>query len=244
MPQASNSVGSILKIGVTPVAKLTKITAPEMSKAEIDVTTLDSTGGYKEFIPDFRDGGSVMIEGFAISDVGQAALKANFDADTLTNFTIETPNGLTITFSGYVSKYKKGDAAVSQGITFTGELRVSGVVSFAEVASTGCSAIAIEEAGAGALTAYAITPAFAIGKYKYTATFTTESSVEVIATNATPNTTLELYVDGEFAQVLTSATPSTVSIPMSAGDVKLITVLTWQTDKSPLTYDIMLARIS
>jgi predicted secreted protein len=244
MPQASNSVGSLLKIGIVPVAKLTKITAPEMSKAEIDVTTLDSTGGYKEFIPDFRDGGSVMIEGFAISDVGQTALKTNFDADTLANFTIETPNGLTITFAGYVSKFKKGDAAVSQGIAFSGELRVSGAVNFAESVSTGCSAIALTDADDGSsLTAASLVPAYAIGEFKYSAQFTTEDDIKITATNATASTTMQLYIDSVFSQELLTTVPS-AAIAMGVGDVKLLTVLVWQTDKTPLTYDLMVGRIS
>lgn len=245
MPQASNSVGSILKIGIIPVAKLTKIDSPEMSKAEIDVTTLDSTGGYKEFIPDFRDGGNLMIEGFAISDVGQEALKSNFDADVLTQFTIITPGGLTIVFNGYVSKYKKGNAAVGQGIQFTGEIRVSGVVEYSEVASTGCSAITLEDADTpgGALTAVSFIPAFAIGSFKYTVQYTTEEDIKVKVTNATADTTIHLYIDGVFSQVLLTTVLS-AAITMAVGQVRLLTVVTWQTDKQPITYDMMVGRIS
>lgn len=244
MPQASNSVGLVLKIGVTTVAKLTKIGAPEMSRAEIDVTTLDSVGGYKEFIPDFRDGGMLAIEGFAISDAGQDALKSNFDSETNETFTIITPNGITIVFDGYVSKYKKGDAAVSQGIQFSGEIRVSGVVSYAETDSTGCSALTITEYSSGdPLTSFDITPVFATGTYAYTATFNTEVSVQVTATNATALTTIELYIDGVYIEDLTTTVASS-EILMSADESKLIQVVTWQTDLAPLTYTIMLGRTS
>jgi predicted secreted protein len=241
MPQASNSVGSILKIGVVPVAKLTKIGAPEMSKSEIDVTTLDSTGGYKEFIPDFRDGGSVSIEGFAISDAGQTALKTNFDADVLTSFTLETPSGLTIMFNGYVSKFKKGDAGVGQAIGFSGELRVSGVVSFGEVASTGCSAITITaDDGSTPLTAVATSPSYLIGLYKYVQTFTTETAIGIKATNATALTTMKLYVDDVYVQdLLTTVVSDSIAFPVGA---KKISVLVYQTDKTPLIYEFMVAR--
>jgi predicted secreted protein len=242
MPQASNSVGSILKIGMVAVAKLTKIGAPEMSKAEIDVTTLDSTGGYKEFIPDFRDGGTVSIEGFAVNDAGQIALKTNFDAETNAAFTIETPGGLNLSFSGYVSKFKKGDVAVGQGVTFTGELRVSGVVALTEEASVGCSAIAFQDdADHSALTNFAIVPAFAIGTYDYVATFDTEDSVEVVATNATGSTTMHLYVNDVFSQALTTTVPSPTPIAFPVG-LKNFKVVVWQTGKSPLTYNFNVGR--
>jgi predicted secreted protein len=242
MPQAENSVGAILRIGVTAVGKLTKIGTPEMTKGEIDVTTLDSTGGYKEFISDFRDGGSLTFEGFAISDAGQDALKDNFDADENEQFTIELPNGTTITFNGYVSKYKKGDAGVGQALTFSGEIRVSGVVEYAESASTGCSAITFENAGDDTtLNNLTLAPTFAIGKYYYSATFDTDSSVQIKATNATANTTIHLYIDGEFIEELTTAVASS-HLTYANGDTHLYEIVTWQTDKTPLIYRIMLAR--
>jgi hypothetical protein len=245
MTQAENSIGTILTIGVTPVGKLTKIGSPEMSKGEIDVTTLGSTGGYKEFISDFRDGGNLTFEGFAISDLGQDALKANFDADVNADFTITLPNGTTITFNGYVSKYKKGDAAVGQGLTFSGEIRVSGVVDYAEVASAALTTIALtNQAGAG-LTGAVYSRAFAGSAMSYAATITSvaaDTGVKVTATQAVASI-MDLYVDGAFLEALTTATPSSV-ISLAVGQAKLIQVREYQTDKSPITYSYMVGLVS
>lgn len=245
MSTATNSIGTILNIGVTPVGKLTKIGNPEMSKGEIDVTTLGSTGGYKEFISDFRDGGNLTFEGFAIAgEAGQDAMKANFDGEANATFTIVTPDGSTTTFSGYVSKYKKYDAAVGQALTFSGEIRVSGVVSYSAVASTGCSAIEVLKIdGTTPLTAVSSVPAFAVGKFAYTVQYTTETLISITATNAAANTTMQLYVDGVYLEDLVTAAESS-DIAMSVASSKLLEVVVWQTDKSPLTYSFMVTRVS
>ena len=43
------------------IAEINSISGPNMSRDTIDVTSLDSTGGYREFIPGFRDGGTVQL---------------------------------------------------------------------------------------------------------------------------------------------------------------------------------------
>ena len=43
------------------IAEINSITGPNKSRDTIDVTSLDSTGGYREFIGGFRDGGSVTL---------------------------------------------------------------------------------------------------------------------------------------------------------------------------------------
>lgn len=241
--KAENSIGTTLTIGVTPVGKLTKIGSPEMTKGEIDVTTLESTGGYKEFISDFRDGGNLTFEGFAVSDAGQDALKTNFDADTNETFTITLPNGTTITLEGYVSKYKKGDAAVGQGLTFSGEIRVSGVVEYAEVDSTGNSATVITAVGGGALTAVSFKAAYAIGIFTYSVQYTTDATFAIKATNATANTTIELYIDGAYVEDLAgNPAAESAAIALALNQSKLLEVRVWQTDKKPLVYKFMVTR--
>jgi hypothetical protein len=186
----------------------------------------------------------LTFEGFAISDVGQDALKANFDADANEDFTIALPNGTTITFNGYVSKYKKGDAAVGQALTFSGEIRVSGVVGYAESASTGNSAVVVTAVGGAALTAVSFEPAYAIGSFNYSVQYTTETAIEIKATNATANTTMSLYIDGAYSQELLT-TVASASIAMgAAGTTKLLEVRVVQTDKKPLIYKFMVTRIS
>ena len=55
--ERDNSSGTFLAI-----AEVGSITGPNLSRASIDVTSLDSTGGYREFIGSFRDGGELTFE--------------------------------------------------------------------------------------------------------------------------------------------------------------------------------------
>jgi len=43
------------------LAEINSITGPTMTRDFIDVTSLDSTGGYREFITGFRDAGTVSL---------------------------------------------------------------------------------------------------------------------------------------------------------------------------------------
>lgn len=43
------------------IAEIISISGPSMTRDFIDVTSLDSTGGYREFIAGFRDGGTVTL---------------------------------------------------------------------------------------------------------------------------------------------------------------------------------------
>jgi predicted secreted protein len=44
------------------LAEVNSITGPSMTRAFIDVTSLDSTGGYREFITGFRDAGTISLK--------------------------------------------------------------------------------------------------------------------------------------------------------------------------------------
>lgn len=43
------------------IAEVNSISGPSMTRDFIDVTSLDSTGGFREFITGFRDGGTVSL---------------------------------------------------------------------------------------------------------------------------------------------------------------------------------------
>ena len=55
---------------------------------EIDVTTLDSTGGYREYVQGLRDAGEVELTGFHGSDAGQKALREAYASGELKHGTI------------------------------------------------------------------------------------------------------------------------------------------------------------
>ena len=61
------------------VGRLTSIGEIAPTSEEVDVTTLDSDDGYREYIQGFRDAGELELTGFHdADDSGQAALRAAY----------------------------------------------------------------------------------------------------------------------------------------------------------------------
>ena len=62
------------------IAEVNHITGPSMTRDFIDVTSLDSTGGYREFIAAFRDGGTVELT-MNFTLLGYAQMKLDYEND-------------------------------------------------------------------------------------------------------------------------------------------------------------------
>ena len=86
---------------------------------EIDVTTLDSTGGYREYVQGLRDAGQKALrEAYASGDAG--AVEVGF------------PDGSKATFNAFVKGYTLGAAEVDGAVGFGAVLRITGGVTIAE----------------------------------------------------------------------------------------------------------------
>jgi len=78
----------------TAIAEINSINGPSMSRDTIDVTSLDSTGGYREFIAGFRDGGEITLNmNFTVA--GYDALKDDFESETRVDYKIVLDEGGT-----------------------------------------------------------------------------------------------------------------------------------------------------
>ena len=69
------------------IAEINSITGPSMSRDVIDVTSLDSTGGYREFIAGFRDPGTIVLSMNFVRSTYEI-MKTDFESDTLQNYEI------------------------------------------------------------------------------------------------------------------------------------------------------------
>lgn len=111
------------------VGKLTSVGAIAPDSSVIDVTTLDSASGYREYMQGFRDAGEVTISGFhTAADAGQAALRAAFNTGASGAVEVEFPDGTTVVFTAFVKSYSLGAAEVDGAVGFSAVLRLSGVV--------------------------------------------------------------------------------------------------------------------
>ena len=132
-PNAIEAQGTSLTFNGTAVGRLTSIGEVNVQREEIDVTTLDTTGGYKEFLPGFKDGGEVALEGFLgyHGNTGQAALNTAFASSEAKATVITFPDGSTLTFNSGVKAVKFGGAEVNGAVKFGATLRITGAVTYA-----------------------------------------------------------------------------------------------------------------
>lgn len=124
----SRSVGTVLNFGTTPVGELTSIGGLELSADTIDVTTLSSDGGYREFMGGFKDGGEVSLSGlFNPGDTGQAALYAGFESGETKECKIVFPVALGASweFKAVVTGLSTS-AELEEAVSFEATLKVSG----------------------------------------------------------------------------------------------------------------------
>ena len=91
--------------GWTKIAEINSITGPGMSRETIEVTSLDSTGGYKEFIASFRDGGTVSLS-MNFTRTTYDSMKTDFESDTAQNYEIVLPDAedTSFEFAGLVTE--------------------------------------------------------------------------------------------------------------------------------------------
>ena len=134
------ALGTTLSIGTTTsvtVAGLTSINGLELSADTIDATTLNSTGGYREFEAGFKDAGEVSLEGYLESATGdgQKELYDLFESGDTEDFSINFPNGAKWEFKGIVTGFTTG-ASLEDLLSFSGTIKVSGKPTFTGVEET------------------------------------------------------------------------------------------------------------
>ena len=111
------------------VGRLTSIGEIAPEAEELDVTTLDSEDGYREYIQGFRDAGELEISGFHdAGDDGQAALREAFDDGAAGTAVIAFSDGTTVSFSAFVKSHTLGAAEVDGAVGFGATLRITGAV--------------------------------------------------------------------------------------------------------------------
>lgn len=133
---AERSLGTTLaKTSGTPltVGDLTSISEIGIESEEIDVTTLGSSSGFKEFIAGSKDAGDLTVSAIIKAETNLETLVALANARTVEEWAITTASGSTWTFSGFVKSFKEGEASVDGVRTFTMVIRISGEPVYASV---------------------------------------------------------------------------------------------------------------
>ena len=87
------------------LAEVNSITGPNKTRAFIDVTSLDSTGGYREFITGFRDAGTIALKmNFTRSSYDK--MNVDFESALAQNYQILLPDTehTALEFEGLVTE--------------------------------------------------------------------------------------------------------------------------------------------
>lgn len=113
------------------IAEINSITGPSMSRDTIDVTSLDSTGGYREFITGFRNAGTVVLAMNFTRDTYEL-MKTDFESNVAQNYQIVLPDveNTGLDFEGLVTELPltiPADDKVTADVTIqvTGKVEIS-----------------------------------------------------------------------------------------------------------------------
>jgi len=132
---ATRSLGTVLqKLSGIPLTfpDLTSIGEFGIENSEIDVTTLDSAGNFKEYIPGFKESGELPISGILKNDTFLETLNALVNAQTVEYWKITTADGAAYWFAAYVKSAKEGEATPESVRTWNSVLRITGAIVYAE----------------------------------------------------------------------------------------------------------------
>ena len=127
---AFTGLGTVLKRDTEPIADVISISGPSVTRDTVDVTTLGSTGGYREFITGLRDGGTLTFE-LNFSKTGYEAMKTDYESDDAVSYVIELPDTdkTEISFDGLVTDFPveiplEDKVSVSVTVKITGNISV------------------------------------------------------------------------------------------------------------------------
>ena len=120
-----------------PLAEINSITGPGMTRDQIDVTSLDSIGGYREFIAGFRNAGTVALAMNFTRDTYEL-MKEDFESNIAGNYQIILPDleSTGLDFEGLVTELPlsiPADDKVTADVT----IQITGQVVISSGGSTG-----------------------------------------------------------------------------------------------------------
>lgn len=129
---AVNAFGTIFGIGdgeisesFTPVAEVTNISGPSLSRDSIEVTSHGSTDGYREYIPGLTDGGEVTID-LNWNHTSHDDVWDLIDSEeNNVNFEVLFPDATSFIFSGHATGFEV-TAPIDDKLTASVTFKVSG----------------------------------------------------------------------------------------------------------------------
>ena len=97
---------------------------------EIDVTTLDSPNGAKEYISGTVDWGTQDVEGMIDDETQLTKLRSIFDSSVTRDWEVETPSKRKMVYKAFIKNLTYGEKTTDSMDKFKMTLRISGNVTF------------------------------------------------------------------------------------------------------------------
>lgn len=126
------SFGVAVSVATNDIGELTDVSIPEIDVNFVDITTHDSTGGFREFVGGLKDGGTLTLTGaYDISDTGQTYLRtpANQGGSAVA-VVVTFSDDSTASFDAVVGGYGTSNP-LDDKVEFTASLKISGDVTYA-----------------------------------------------------------------------------------------------------------------
>lgn len=126
------SFGVTVSVASNLIGGLKDVQIPEVEVTDIDVTTHDSAGGYRQFLGGLKDGGTVTLSGaYDISNTGQTYLRTAANQGGAPVAVVVTfSDDSTCTFNAVVKGYGTSNP-LDEDVTFSSSLKISGAVTYA-----------------------------------------------------------------------------------------------------------------
>ena len=241
MSNVASGIGAKLTVGATNIGTITKITSPQMKRTSIDVTTLSSPNGFKQFIAGLADPGKFTVEGFFdTSDSGQNLLYNKFVSSTIDTYTITFPSitGASWTATCFIDELDlAANVDMTKPLDFKASFQVSGQPNIGTSVTAGLSGLTLTG------TSGSLSPMFANGTYAYAYTFTTSTSITVTPAASTQQQ-YTLYLDGVNQGTYNTGSVSQSIAYATSGTTHQIDLVVSSAGFTPITYSIIAVRTS
>lgn len=241
MSNVSRGIGATLTVGATNIGTVTKLGSPQMKRTSIDVTTLSSPNGFKEFIAGIADPGKFSIDGFFdTADSGQNLLYSKYVSGAIDTYALTFPSlvGASWTATCFIDELQLGvEADTTKALEFKASLQVIGQPNFGTTVTPGLSGLSLTG------TTGSLSPTFANGTYAYAYTFTTNTSITVTPTAGTQQQ-YTMYVDGVSQGTFNTGSVSPSIAYATAGTTHEIDLVVSSAGFTPVTYSLIAVRTS
>ena len=127
---AFTGLGTVFAKGASTISEVNSITGPNISRDQIDVTSLDSTGGYREFITGFRDAGELTLNcNFTVAGYDDFMDSFSSSASDTWTITFDNTEASVFSFDGFVQSVSMG-IPLDDKVTMDVTIKLSSVVTF------------------------------------------------------------------------------------------------------------------